>query len=96
MTQAGCPAWCIITHGQLAEGDDSVHVGGALRVHRTILRLCSAGDEEPYLLFGDDELTLYHAEALAAALAQLVDAGRGPGPRPSVTRAARGTPPPGP
>ena len=75
-----CPAWCAVRHGLPAE-DPLVHIGGALLVRQTVLRLCTttdaaAGTEDgPYVLVGDAEYTLHEAEALLAALAQLVDQG---------------------
>ena len=94
--ESHCPAWCTITHGQLAGADDEVHVGGALLVRGRLLRLCSAVGQEPYLMVGDEELTLYQAEALAAALTQLVAAAREAIPGATFNHAAPGTPTLGP
>jgi hypothetical protein len=58
-----------------------VHIGGALLVRSTLLRLCApvaSGDgrqDGPYVLLGAEEFTLHEAEALLAALTQLVDEG---------------------
>jgi hypothetical protein len=58
-----------------------VHIGGALLVRQTLLRLCVNGDpvaaaqDGPLVLVGADEFTLHEAEALLAALTQLVDEG---------------------
>jgi hypothetical protein len=73
-----CPAWCVVRHE--AGADEDVHIGGALLVGGTLLRLCSTTDpagieEGPFVLVGDDEFTLHQAEALLAALTQLVDEG---------------------
>ncbi|GAA2143292.1 hypothetical protein GCM10009844_15610 [Nocardioides koreensis] len=75
-----CPAWCSIGHRAVREAE--VHLGGALLVRRTVLRLCTtidtaAGTEDgPFVLLGSSEFTLHEAEALIAALSQLVDQGR--------------------
>lgn len=73
-----CPPWCVMRH---QVGDEDVHVGAALMVRRTVLRLCTGGDgdggaEGPYMLVGSEELTLHEGEALIAALTQLVDEAR--------------------
>ena len=74
-----CPAWCVVRHGAGSSEEDAVHVGGALLVRRTVLRLCTTIDAEsgsqdgPFVLLGDEELTVHEAESLAAALTQLVD-----------------------
>lgn len=78
-----CPPWCVVRHGAAAGEEDAVHIGGALLVRRTVLRLCTtidpdAGVEDgPYVLVGSAEYTLHEAESLLAALTQLVDEGRG-------------------
>jgi hypothetical protein len=78
-----CPAWCAVRHGSGQDEGDLVHISGALLVQRTVLRLCTTidpdGDVEdgPFVLVGSAELTLHEAEALIAALTQLVDEGRG-------------------
>jgi hypothetical protein len=75
-----CPDWCSIGHPAGREAE--VHLGGALLVRRTVLRLCTtidttAGTEDgPFVLLGSSEFTLHEAEALIAALTQLVDQGR--------------------
>lgn len=79
---ASCPAWCVVRHGVRPGVEDLVHIGGALLVRRTVLRLCTTIDPEagaedgPYVLVGREELTLHEAEALLAAVTQLVDEGR--------------------
>jgi hypothetical protein len=51
-------------------------------VRKTVLRLCTTiesvanTEDGPYVLVGDEEFTLHEAEALLAALTQLVDQGR--------------------
>ena len=81
--QPTCPAWCVVRHGAGTLEDDAVHIGGALMVRRTVLRLCTAIDPEtgsqdgPFVLLGAEELTVHEAEALAAALTQLVDQASG-------------------
>jgi hypothetical protein len=80
-----CPAWCVVRHGAggTADEEDVVHIGGALLVRRTVLRLCTTIDPEegtedgPYVLVGSAEFTLHEAETLLASLTQLVDEGRG-------------------
>lgn len=73
-----CPSWCVLRHGVPAAGP-VVHIGGALLVRHTVLRLCTtidtgAGTEDgPYVLVGEAEYTLHEAEALLAALTQVVD-----------------------
>jgi hypothetical protein len=70
----------IANHGD--PDSDVVHIGGALLVRRTVLRLCLTSDplagvaQEPYVLVGDDEFTLHEAEALLGALTQLVEQGQ--------------------
>lgn len=77
-----CPAWCVVRHGEAGE-EDTVHIGGALLVRRSVLRLCTTIDPDsrtedgPYVLVGSAEYTLHEAESLLAALTQLVDEGRG-------------------
>jgi hypothetical protein len=77
-----CPAWCVVRHGVRPSEDDLVHISGALLVQRTVLRLCTTIDSEagtedgPYVLVGPAEYTLHEAEAMLAALTQLVDQGR--------------------
>jgi len=79
-TPSTCPDWCTTRHGTARDAE--VHIGGALLVRRTIVRLCTtidavAGTEDgPFVLLGRSELTLHEAEALIAALTQLVDQGR--------------------
>jgi hypothetical protein len=69
------------TPGGVTE-DDVVHIGGALLVRRTVLRLCTTIDPDdgtedgPYVLVGSAEFTLHEAESLLASLTQLVDQGR--------------------
>jgi hypothetical protein len=76
-----CPGWCAVHHGTRPEGI-LVHIGGALLVKRTVLRLCTTIDsvasteDGPYVLVGHAEFTLHEAEALLAALTQLVDEAR--------------------
>jgi hypothetical protein len=78
---ATCPSWCVKRHGA-ADEDDLVHIGGALLVRRTVLRLCTTIDPEggtedgPYVLVGTAEYTLHEAESLLGALTQLVDDAR--------------------
>jgi len=80
-----CPAWCVVRHSAAAAPDeeDVVHIGGALLVGRTVLRLCTTIDPDegtqdgPYVLVGSAEFTLHEAESLLASLTQLVDEGRG-------------------
>ncbi len=76
-TSGRCPAWCGVTHGQLTGEEDLVHLSGELLVRDTLLRLCADGDSAhgPYVLVGHDEFSLHEAEALIAALTQLVDQG---------------------
>lgn len=82
VSSPGCPAWCTAMHGVLQGEDDHVHVGGRLLVRETALRLCATVDprtgatEGPFVLVGSEEYTLHEAEAMAAALTQLVDQGR--------------------
>lgn len=79
-----CPAWCVVRHGTPGgvTEDDVVHIGGALLVRRTVLRLCTTIDPDdgtedgPYVLVGSAEFTLHEAESLLASLTQLVDQGR--------------------
>ncbi len=78
-----CPAWCVLRHGEHSGEEDLVHVSGALLVRRSVLRMCTTTDPEtgiqdgPFVLIGSAEFTLHEAEALIAALTQLVDQGRG-------------------
>jgi hypothetical protein len=87
---AACPEWCAMKHAERQGEDDHVHVGGALLVRRTVLRLCATVDPEtgasdgPYVLVGPDEYTLHEAEALIGALTQLVDQGTGVSSRAGV------------
>lgn len=73
----GCPDWCTRRHEE--DGAGQVHVSGALRVRRTILRLVVTVDPDaqaqdgPYVLVGEQEYTLHEAEVLISALTQLVD-----------------------
>ncbi len=82
-TTPPCPPWCTVHHGARAGVDDGVHLGGVLMVQHTLLRLVSRidpydGDPAgPHVLLGAAELTLHEAEALIAALTQLVDQARG-------------------
>lgn len=74
-----CPPWSVMRH-QVADEDD-VHVGAALMVRRTVLRLCTGADgfgaaDGPYVLVGSEEFTLDEAEALIAGFTQLVDGAR--------------------
>ena len=82
LTRSGaCPPWCVMRHGAHPDESDGPHVGGALLVRRTVLRLCTSIDpvagtqDGPYVLVGDEEFTLHEAEALLGALTQLVDQG---------------------
>ena len=76
-----CPPWCIVRHGVVQGEDDHLHVGGALLVQRTVLRLAVSIDphtgaaEGPHVLAGSEEYSLHEAEALIDALTQLVEAG---------------------
>jgi hypothetical protein len=76
-----CPGWCAVRHEASPE-DILVHIGGALLVKRTVLRLCTTIDsvasteDGPYVLVGHAEFTLHEAEALLAAVTQLVDQAR--------------------
>jgi hypothetical protein len=86
-TSDTCPAWCVSEHGLHPGEDDQVHVSGSLLVRRTSIRLCVTIDpitevqDGPYVLVGPDEYTLHEADALIAALTQLVDEGMGITPR---------------
>lgn len=78
-----CPDWCVVRHAASAGGShDPVHIGGALIIQRTVVRLCTTIDPDtgtqhgPRVLLGAAELSLHEAEALIAALTQLVDQGR--------------------
>ncbi len=88
-----CPDWCAIRHGNHDGEDDHVHIGGALLVRHTVLRLCASTDidtgnrDGPYVLVGAEEYTLYEAEALIDALTQLVDQGNAQPPSPAVSTA---------
>ena len=81
VSDASCPEWCTVRHAVRPEGD-LVHIGGALLVRQTVLRLCTTIDsaamtqDGPYVLVGDAKFTLHEAEVLLAALTQLVDQGR--------------------
>jgi hypothetical protein len=72
----------VVRHGVYAGEEDLVHVSGVLLVRRSVLRLCTTTNPEtgtqdgPFVLFGSAEFTLHEAEALIAALTQLVDQGR--------------------
>lgn len=76
-----CPSWCIVRHGTVEGEDDHVHVGGALLVRRTVLRLAATIDPQsgvvdgPHVLAGSEEYSLHEADALIDALTQLVEAG---------------------
>ena len=83
-----CPPWCTSRHGAQAGEEDLVHLGGALRIRSTLLRLCVSTDprtgvvDGPYVLLvpggrRDEaiEYTLHEAEALLDALTQLVEQG---------------------
>ena len=77
-----CPAWCVVRHDRSGLDDQGhLHIGGALLVRRTELRLCATIDplagtaEGPYVLVGSEEFTLHEAEVLLSALTQLVDQG---------------------
>ena len=101
-TTPGCPPWCGSRHGTVGGEEDLLHLGGALRVRGTLLRLCASTDpgtgevDGPYVLVrqgGDPadaaEYTLHEADALIDALTELVDQGlaRLPGtPAPAVDR----------
>ena len=82
---ATCPDWCVTRHSDPPGEDDQVHLGHALLVRRTVLRLWAFVDphtgvmDGPYVLMGHDEYTLHEGEALIDALTQLVDEGRGLG-----------------
>ena len=79
---ATCPGWCRLRHGVHAGEEDHLHVGGALLVRNEVLRLVATIDPEtgakegPFVLLGSQELSLFEADALIAALTQLVDEGR--------------------
>lgn len=79
---AHCPPWCVLPHAVPAEQDDDVHVGGALMVQRTTIRLWMSVDPTtgarrgPFVVLGAKELTLHEAETLLASLTQLVDEAR--------------------
>lgn len=76
-----CPSWCVVRHGTVAGEDDQVHVGSALLVRRTVLRLAATIDphtgvvDGPHVLAGSEEYSLHEADALIDALTQLVEAG---------------------
>ena len=74
--QATCPVWCVQRHGPRS----GEHVGHALQVRGTLLRLVSTAKREgsagPYVVVGDQAYTLHEAEVLIAALTQLVDEAR--------------------
>lgn len=76
-----CPDWCVVRHDRRTGEDHHLHIGGALMVRRTVMRLCATIDpatgaqDGPFVLVGAAEFTLYEAEALIAALTQLVDQG---------------------
>jgi hypothetical protein len=76
-----CPSWCIVRHGTVTGEDDHVHVGGALLVRHTVLRLAATIDphtgvvDGPHVLAGSEEYSLHEADALIDALTQLVEAG---------------------
>lgn len=77
-----CPSWCTVRHGGLAGEDDDVHMGGALLVKRTLMRLCATIERRtgvvdgPHVMVGPEEYSLHEAEVLIDALTQLVDQGR--------------------
>lgn len=79
---ATCPGWCRLRHGVRTGEDDHLHVGSALLVRQSVLRLVVTIDPEtgaeqgPHVLMGSQELNLFEAEALIGALTQLVDEGR--------------------
>lgn len=76
-----CPSWCVVRHGTVVGEDDHVHVGRALLVRRTVLRLAATIDphtgviDGPHVLAGSEEYSLHEADALIDALIQLVEAG---------------------
>lgn len=78
MAMPDCPEWCAVRH-RAPQEVDHVHLGGTLLVRDTELRLLSTIDstantqDGPYVLVGDAEFTLHEAEALLAALTQLVN-----------------------
>jgi hypothetical protein len=78
--RAGCPRWCVVRHE--SEADALMHVGGALLVRHSLVRLCASTDERgapqegPFVLVGAEEFTLHEGEALLAALTQLLDEGQ--------------------
>jgi hypothetical protein len=84
---AGCPDWCVVRHGTYPGEEDHLHASAALQVRQTVLRLCSTIDpatgrkDGPYVLLGEQEYSLYEADALIDALTQLVDAEMGVSPR---------------
>ena len=76
---ATCPPWCTVRHGVRTGEDDDLHLGGALLVKQTVVRLCARIDSRtgaidgPRLMLGSDEYTPYEAEVLIGALTQLVE-----------------------
>jgi hypothetical protein len=82
-SSAVCPAWCARQHSKAASSSgEQVHIGGALQVRRTLLRLVSTVAPQgetvsgPYVVVGQQPYTLHEAEVLIAALTQLVDEAR--------------------
>lgn len=76
-----CPHWCAIRHDAYAGEEDLLHIGRPLMVEHTALRLASSIDPEtgipdgPVVLIGEEEFTLYQAEALIDALSRLIGQG---------------------
>lgn len=76
-----CPTWCALRHGRYLGEEDDLHVGGALVVKQTELRLCATIDrgtgavDGPHVMVGSEEYSLSEAEMLIDALTQLVEQG---------------------
>lgn len=91
-----CPSWCRVTHGVQQGEEDALHLGVAVYVRGTPVRLCmtggrgSTGSDGPYVLVGEHEYTLDEAQALSGALAHLVDVGSRLTPRAGAGRRSRG------
>lgn len=60
-----------------------MHIGGALLVKQTVMRLCATIDrrtgdiEGPLIMIGSEEYSLHEADVLIDALTELVDRGSG-------------------
>lgn len=75
-----CPPWCSVSHGLAGAEDDLVHVGEAVAVSGAALaRLVLSVDpvtgrtDGPYLLVGNDELTVEEARRLGTTLVAMAD-----------------------